>query len=120
MTYKIGMVVEGIITGVQPYGVFVSLGDGIQGLIHISECDHGFIKDLSDYFKLNEKVKVKVIDVDEYSGKISLSVRALKAIDTPEKPKRLKKKHRYHKNGDGFLALEKAMPKWINVALKDF
>ena len=44
MHYKIGEIVEGIITGIQPYGAFVSLDDETCGLIHISEISDGFVK----------------------------------------------------------------------------
>lgn len=44
MDYQIGKVITGKITGVQPYGAFVSLDAETQGLIHVSEVKHGFIK----------------------------------------------------------------------------
>ena len=49
MDYRIGMVLTGRVTGIQPYGAFVLLDDNTQGLIHISELKHGFISDVSDY-----------------------------------------------------------------------
>ena len=75
MDYKIGMVINGKITGIQPYGAFVSLDNNQQGLIHVSEVKHGFIKNIADELEVGQKVTVKVIDIDEYTQKISLSLR---------------------------------------------
>ena len=58
MDYRIGMVLTGRVTGIQPYGAFVLLDDNTQGLIHISELKHGFISDVSDYLKVGQMVKV--------------------------------------------------------------
>lgn len=69
MNAKIGDIMNGEITGIQPYGAFVSLGDNQQGLIHVSEVKHGFIKNIEDDLKVGQKVKVQVIDVDEYTKK---------------------------------------------------
>lgn len=77
MEYRIGMIVEGEITGVQPYGVFVGLDDETQGLIHISEIRHGYIKNIHEVMKIGDRIKVQIIDIDEYSKKMSLSTRTL-------------------------------------------
>ncbi|WP_412927891.1 CvfD/Ygs/GSP13 family RNA-binding post-transcriptional regulator [Globicatella sp. PHS-GS-PNBC-21-1553] len=81
--FKIGDIVEGEITGIQNYGVFVSLSEEEQGLIHISECRHGFVSNFDEFFKVGDKVKVIVVDIDEYTEKISLSIRALIKVNTP-------------------------------------
>ena len=47
--YKIGMVVKGKVTGIQTYGVFIQFDHETQGLLHISEISHGFIRDISDH-----------------------------------------------------------------------
>ena len=75
--YRIGMVLEGRVTGIQPYGAFVALDEETQGLIHISECHHGFVEDIQKYLEVGQKIKVMIIDIDEYTKKISLSVRCL-------------------------------------------
>ena len=74
MKYKIGMVLSGTITGLQPYGAFVSLDEETQGLIHVSEVQAGFTKNIHGLLTVGQKVTVQVIDVDEYSQKISLSL----------------------------------------------
>ena len=58
--YQIGDVVEGVITGVQPYGAFVSLGEDVQGLVHMSEVTNGFVKDITDHVKEGDKGTVNM------------------------------------------------------------
>lgn len=79
MDYKIGEILEGTITGIQTYGAFVSLDDHTQGLIHISEIQSGFTKDIREVVQVGEKVRVQIIDIDEYTQKISLSKRTLES-----------------------------------------
>ena len=62
MSYiKVGDILEGQITGVTKYGIFVSLEDNYVGLIHISEVSNKFVKDLEQKFKIGDLVKVKVL-----------------------------------------------------------
>ena len=74
--YEAGQVLAGKVTGIQPYGAFVALDESTQGLVHISEITHGFVKDINDILKVGEEVNVKVLSVDEEAGKIALSIRA--------------------------------------------
>ena len=80
MTYQIGQVLEGTITGIQPYGAFVALDEHTQGLIHVSEIQSGYTKNINDVVKIGQKVTVQIIDIDEYSHKISLSKRSLETV----------------------------------------
>lgn len=77
MMFHIGDVVEGIVTGVQPYGAFIQLDDHHQGLIHISECRSAFIREIGDELVVGQTVTVMVLDIDIYSEKISLSRRSV-------------------------------------------
>ena len=74
--YQVGDTVEGEVTGMVDFGVFVKLEEGLEGLVHISEIDWGLVDDPRHFFKVEDKVKVKIIDIKD--GKISLSVKALK------------------------------------------
>lgn len=76
---KVGLVTEGTVQTLQSYGAFVSLGKGIDGLVHISQISGGKrLKHPSEVLSVGDKVKVKVIAVKD--GKISLS---MKALDEP-------------------------------------
>ncbi|OFW79283.1 MAG: RNA-binding protein S1, partial [Actinobacteria bacterium RBG_19FT_COMBO_70_19] len=75
-----GAIVEGTVVKITPYGAFVELPDGRSGLVHIREIADVYVKDVRDYLKEQEKVKVKVLGLNE-RGKLDLSV---KQALTPE------------------------------------
>lgn len=114
--YKIGDIIEGTVTGIQTYGIFVSLDDEQQGLIHISECTHGYIQNVQGFLKVGEKIKAMVIDVDEYTKKISLSLRALEKVPIPKQVIKRKRRRPVYANQIGFESLRQRMPKWIEEA----
>ncbi|HOV66545.1 MAG: S1 RNA-binding domain-containing protein [Firmicutes bacterium] len=74
MALEVGAIVEGVVTGVTNFGAFVTLPDGSTGLVHISEIADEYVKDINDYVKRNDKVRVKILSVDP-SGKIGLSMK---------------------------------------------
>lgn len=74
--YEVGDVIEGEITGIVDFGVFVKIEEGLEGLAHISELDWGLVEDPKEMFRVGEKVKAKIIEVK--NGKVSLSIKALK------------------------------------------
>lgn len=114
MSYEVGKIVKGRITGIQPYGAFVSLDDYYNGLIHISEISHGFVKNIEDYLKVGETIYVKVIEVDNNNEQLKLSIKDIKyRIKTsPFKRNRRYIKETYH----GFDTLQKKLPMWIENA----
>jgi len=73
--YKVGTVVEGLITAVTDFGVFISFGGNMEGLIHISELAWQRIDSPADLFKVGDKIKAEVISVE--GAKIFLSARKL-------------------------------------------
>ncbi|GGI66400.1 MULTISPECIES: CvfD/Ygs/GSP13 family RNA-binding post-transcriptional regulator [Enterococcus] len=116
MDCKIGDTLNGSVTGIQPYGAFVSLDDATQGLIHVSEVQSGYTKNIQDVLTVGEKVRVQVIDIDEYSQKVSLSRRTLEE----QFPHPGVRKKRYFTNKHkkiGFSTIREALPHWTNEAL---
>ena len=77
---KIGMLLNGIINNITNFGAFVDVGIKEYGLIHISELSHKFIKSPHEVVKINQKVNVKVIDIDRDRKRISLSLKDLKPL----------------------------------------
>jgi small subunit ribosomal protein S1 len=73
--YKKGDVVEGIITGVVDFGAFMEFGNGLEGLIHISELGWQRIDDPRDIVKEGQKIKAQIIDIN--ANKVSLSIKRL-------------------------------------------
>ncbi|EGW40010.1 MULTISPECIES: S1 RNA-binding domain-containing protein [unclassified Desulfosporosinus] len=74
MAIDVGTIVEGVVTGITNFGAFIELPDRVTGLVHISEVADAYVKDVRDYLKEQDHVKVKVIHVDE-KGKIGLSIK---------------------------------------------
>ena len=70
----VGSIVEGTVVKITHYGAFVELSDGKSGLVHISEIADTYVKDVRDYLKEQESVKVKVLGFNE-RGKLDLSVK---------------------------------------------
>ncbi|MDY3999308.1 MAG: S1 RNA-binding domain-containing protein [Blautia sp.] len=70
---QVGLVTEGTVESLQPYGAFVNLGNGLSGLVHISQICEKRIKKPSEAISVGDKVKVKVIAVKD--GKLSLSIK---------------------------------------------
>lgn len=68
-----GMILEGIITNVTNFGVFVDIGIHADGLIHVSELSNKFVKDPSEVVSLGEVLQVKVLEIDQERNRISLS-----------------------------------------------
>jgi small subunit ribosomal protein S1 len=87
--YSVGDELDGEVTGMVEFGVFVKIEEGFEGLVHISEIDWGLVEDPKKIFKVGDKVKVKIIEIKD--GKISLSIKALKENPWTEAEKKFKK-----------------------------
>jgi small subunit ribosomal protein S1 len=87
--YEIGDEVEGTVTGVVDFGIFVKLEEGLEGLVHISEIDWGLVDDPRNFVKVGQKIKAKIIEIKE--GKISLSLKQLRPNPWTEASKKYKK-----------------------------
>ena len=74
MVFSVGDIVEGKITGITKFGVFVDLGEGKSGMVHISEVASTYVNDINEHVKVGDTVKMKVLNIAE-DGKISLSIK---------------------------------------------
>ncbi|NLC19958.1 MAG: S1 RNA-binding domain-containing protein, partial [Clostridiales bacterium] len=74
MSVEVGQILEGTVSSITKFGAFILLPCGRTGMVHISEIDDSYVKDINQYLKRNDRVKVKVLAVDD-KGKISLSIR---------------------------------------------
>lgn len=73
---EIGSTVDGTVERITPYGAFLKLEDGRLGLVHISEIDRNYVRDVHDHLRENDVVQAKVITIKD-DGKIDLSIKAL-------------------------------------------
>lgn len=93
MSIEVGNKVSGKVTGITKFGAFVDLGEGKNGLVHISEISDGYVKDINDVLSVGETVEVLVTNVAD-DGKIALSIRRVNG-DAAAKPK-----PSHHDSGD--------------------
>ena len=73
---KVGSVFEGKVVSTRDFGAFIEIAPGTDGMCHISELADGFVDKVENICKVGDKIKVKVINVDD-TGRIKLSVKAL-------------------------------------------
>ncbi len=81
-----GMVVPGVVTNLTRFGAFVDIGVKQDGLVHVSEISHDYIADPAEKLKLNDKVMVKIVEVDIARKRIALSIK--QTMDAPAKAAR--------------------------------
>ncbi len=102
---EVGAIVEGKVTGLTAFGAFVSLPDGKSGMVHISEVSNTFVKEIKDFLKEGQDVKVKVTGISP-EGKISLSIK--KAEEAPkEKPQPRPKRNDRPRNANVWQGQQK-------------
>jgi general stress protein 13 len=124
---KIGDLLKVEVIGMQDYGAFVKFLSPIvtdrtvsdsdklaeqKGLIHISEIQSGYVKSIHDVVKIGQKLTAQIIDIDEFNGKISLSIRSVE--ENPQVHHIYRKKHFTDpRDKIGFKTLAKSLPGWV-------
>ena len=78
---KVGMEVPGVVTNITRFGAFIDIGVKQDGLVHVSEISHTYISDPNEALKLNQKVNVKILEVDTARKRIALSIK--QTIEAP-------------------------------------
>lgn len=111
--YQKGNIIKGCVTGIESYGVFVSFDEYYTGLIHISELSHSFVKDVHDFVKIGDQIYVEILDVDEESNHLRLSIKNI-----IYKKNGYVRRKKIIETKSGFSTLAKKLPIWINDSLK--
>ena len=106
--YKVGELVEGIVTGIEEYGIFHSFGE-YTGLIHISELSEHFVSDVSLYAKVGEIIPSVIIEIDEKNKRLKCSLKNTKYGEEKD----------YYIN-HGFAPLKKQLPIWIKQKMEEY
>ncbi|MDD3187533.1 MAG: S1 RNA-binding domain-containing protein [Bacilli bacterium] len=106
--YKVGSIIKGTVSGIESYGIFVSFEEYYSGLIHISEISERYVKDPHNYVNIGDIIYTKVLDVDEETLHLKLSIKNINY-----KLKKKYKKHPIVETPKGFSTLEKMLPIWI-------
>ena len=110
MQLEVGSVVDAKITGITNFGAFAQIEGGKTGLIHISEIAVDFVKNIEDFVKVGDTVKVKVISCEK--GKISLSAKKVIEEERAKKASRPAEVDLFEKPRDEDLSFEDKMNKF--------
>lgn len=104
--YQKNEIVEGLVTGIENYGIFVSLDEYYSGLIHISEISDDYVRNVNNYVNVGETIRVRVLDTDDDTFHVKLSIKNLNY--------RIKRTNsKIVETGTGFAILKKSLSKWI-------
>ena len=112
-TFRNGQIIEGVITGIKPYGAFVNIEDNASGLIHISEISDDYVRDINYYVRQGEKIIVKIIDNSDGKDQLRLSLKGLYYSSRKERINEDYKRPLLPENKIGFKTLEDALPLWM-------
>ena len=111
--YKAGDITTGCVTGIEKYGIFVSLDNYYSGLIHISEISDDFVKNVNDYVHIGETIKVRILEVNSEECHLKLSI---KNLDYRFNKKR---KLKIKETTNGFNSLNDKLDSWIEEKLEE-
>lgn len=111
--YKVGNIVKGEVTGIEPYGFFVKIDNKDYGLVHISEITNKFVKDINKFVKVGELIYAKIVAIDTNKKNLRLSIKGLNYKVNNENQK-VKESIR------GFSPLQENLSKWTEETLKNF
>ena len=73
--HSIGMILPGVVTNVTNFGAFVDLGIKVKGLVHVSQLADRFVRDPNEVVRVQQQVRVRVLEIDEARGRIALSMK---------------------------------------------
>lgn len=107
--YSVGETVKGYVTGIEKYGIFISIDEKYSGLIHISEISSSFVKNIYDFVRIGEEIQTKVIGVEEDKQQLKLSIKDV------EYRTRSKEKSKIKETNLGFSTLKTKLNSWIDA-----
>jgi len=111
MDFKVGDIIKAKVTGIEQYGIFVKCDDDYTGLIHISEIDNSFIRDINNYVSIGEEIYVNIIGIDEANKHLSLSIKNMNYNNNADS--------KVKESVSGFLPLYNHLNEWIEEKLKE-
>lgn len=109
---KVGNIVLVKVTGIADYGFFIEK-DGYTGLCHISEVSNNFVEDVSKFVSVGEEIYVLILDVNEVSKHLKVSIKDIYYINYEDK-------NRIKETRKGFLPLKEMLPIWIDEKIREY
>lgn len=110
--YKVGQIIKCRVTGIEKYGIFVSVDKHYNGLIHISEVSSEFVRNINDYVKIDDSIFAKILSVENGDGKMKLSIKDIDYKNTGKNKVSLE-------SSNGFIPLKNALAGWMESKLVD-
>ncbi len=111
--YEKGKIITGCVTGVENYGIFVTLDEYYSGLIHISEISSNFVRNINDYVNIGETIKAKVVDTDDENYHVKLSIKDIDYRINNQKRTKIVE------TNEGFIPLKNNLDEWISNKLAE-
>ena len=109
---EVGDIVLVKVTGIADYGFFIEK-DGYTGLCHISEVSNNFVEDVSKFVSVGEEIYVLILDIDEVSKHLKVSIKDIYYINYEDK-------NRIKETRKGFLPLKEMLPIWIDEKIREY
>lgn len=108
MNNNIGDVIEGVVCGIESYGIFVQFENEYRGLVHISEISNHFVKSVSDYVEMGDKLSCTILEIDHKAKKVKCSIKNSELILEKEK-----------EMNHGFRPLKEKQNDWIEAKIAE-
>ena len=112
VNFTVGDVVEGVVSGIKDYGVFVVINNQYSGLIHISEISKYYVKNITDYVSVGEIILCEIVEINEKEKQLKLSIKNIHY-------KLMPKSGKIKDTKGGFKQLQMNLPVWIREKIKE-
>ena len=109
--YNVNEIIDVKINAIKPYGIFTIVDETYTGLIHISQINGKFISDINEYFKVGEKIKTRVLEVDDDKKQLKLS--------TINLHKNGKTQSKLSETSLGFELFDEILQEWIDEKIQE-
>lgn len=106
--YEVGKIIEVKVSGIEPYGIFVLAANDYLGLIHISEVDNNFVRDIHNYVSVGDVIYANIVSIDDENKHLSLSIKNMNYNNNDGNTRKIKE------NISGFLPLHNKLPQWLS------
>ena len=112
MDYHTGDIIKVTVTSIENYGIFVTVDEEYNGMIHISEMSDSFVSNVRNYAYPGETIYAKIMDIDHKKFQIKLSIKSIDYRLTNPKGTLIE-------SPNGFSKLKEQLPIWIETKLKE-
>lgn len=112
--YNLNEIIEVEVTGLENYGIFVKANNEYTGLIHISEIDNNYIKDIKKYVNVGDKIYANIIGINEEEKHLKMSIKNINYNNNDYGKRPIKE------NINGFLPLANKLDEWIKETLEEY